>query len=79
MACCGPWVEKLDGPILSRMLSIYEASDAVGSCSTLIDRASEDSATAEIELQLGGDHGAFYQVHDEWIGPVVRWALGGDP
>jgi hypothetical protein len=60
------------------MLSIYEASDTVGSCGHLFDKATDPATTAEIELHLGGGHGAFYRPHSEWIDPVVRWAGGVD-
>ena len=83
IACCGPWIDRaLADPareIRGRMLSLYEASDSVGSCSSLFDRASADSTTAELELHLGGAHGAFYRPHSEWIDPVIRWATGDDP
>lgn len=78
IACCGDWTERLfaggDRRIRGRMLSIHEASDAVGGCDALFAHASSGSETAAIELELGGGHGAFYRPHPEWIDPVVRWA-----
>jgi hypothetical protein len=83
IACCGSWVENVFGDpdrrISGRMLSIYEASDTAGSCSALFERASPASTTEEIELGLGGGHGAFYRPQPEWIDPVIRWARGQDP
>jgi hypothetical protein len=82
IACCGPWLDRLiasgDETIRGRMLSIYEASDEVGSCSELFALASDDSVIAEIELRLGGGHGAFFRPHPEWIDPVVSWARHGE-
>jgi len=83
IACCGPWIDEVfDAPgerIRGRMLSIYEASDTTGSCRGLFDHASTDAVTAEVELHIGGGHGAFYRPHTDWIEPVLRWASGEDP
>lgn len=83
IACCGPWIDDvLDSPdqqIRGHLLSIFEASDTTGSCSALFGYASPDSVTAEIELHIGGGHGAFYRPHPEWLEPVVRWARHEDP
>ena len=83
IACCGPWIDDVfagpDDVISGRMLSIYEASDNVGSCGTLFDRARTDSTTEEVEVNLGTGHGAFYRPHSEWVDPVVRWAQRKDP
>jgi hypothetical protein len=81
IACCIPFlegvVESSDGPIQGRMLSIRELSDELGSCNALFELASPISETVEIELSLGGGHGAFYRPQPEWVDPVVRWALDG--
>jgi pimeloyl-ACP methyl ester carboxylesterase len=83
MACCGPWIDSLfedpERRIRGRMLSIFEASDDVGSCAALFAHASADSVTSEVELHLGGGHGAFYGPRSGWLEPVVRWARGDDP
>jgi dienelactone hydrolase len=83
IACCGSWIDDtLDAPdrqINGRMLSLYEASDRTGSCRALFDHASADSTTAEVELHIGGGHGAFYRPHPEWLEPVLRWASAEDP
>lgn len=82
IACCGPWLRDVfttpDTTIHGRMLSIYEASDRVGSCSALFAHAAPDAVTAEIQTDLGGGHGAFYRPHPEWVDPVIRWARGED-
>jgi hypothetical protein len=81
IACCVPFLEgavaSSGGQIQGRMLSIRELSDNLGSCNTVFELASPASETEEIELQLGGGHGAFYRPHPEWIDPIVRWALSG--
>lgn len=78
LAACGPWLESAQHLQPSgRLLSIRESSDDVaGSCQPLFDRASRDAQTREIELHLGGGHGAFFTARDEWIDPVVDWATG---
>lgn len=76
LAACGPWLDSApDLRPTGRLLSIREASDgAAGSCRPLLDRAPDGIQTREIELHLGGGHGAFFTPRDEWIDPVVGWA-----
>jgi hypothetical protein len=78
LAACGPWIRAAAGlEPRGRLLSIREASDDLaGSCDVLFERASEGSDTLEIELTLGGGHGAFFRPHPEWVDPIVDWALG---
>jgi hypothetical protein len=78
LAGCGRWLaSRPDLVPRGRMLSVFEASDDLaGSCRPLFDRARPGSQTNEIELQLGGGHGAFFVPHREWIEPAVEWALG---
>jgi len=82
IACCGPWIRDLfrtpNDSIRGRMLSIFETSDRVGSCSALFAHAAPDAVTAELETDIGGGHGAFYRPHPEWVDPVIRWARGDD-
>ena len=77
LAGCGRWLaSRPDLVPRGRMLSVFEASDDLaGSCQPLFDRAPSGSQTNEIELQLGGGHGAFFVPHREWIEPTVAWAL----
>lgn len=79
IAACGGWTDSVPGLApRGRMLSIREASDdSAGSCEPLLARAPAGSETREIELHLGGGHGAFFTPRDEWIEPVVAWAGGG--
>jgi hypothetical protein len=82
MAICHPdTVAQLveDQVVLSgNVLSIYDAVDEfAGSCADLFT-ASEGKGLgrhAEIVLQLGLGHGLLYQPLDEWIQPVVEWAV----
>ena len=81
LACCGEWLEAPDAPRPSgRLLSIYEASDELGrSCRPAFEHAGKGSTHAEIEIAIGGGHGAFYRPHPEWIDPLVEWARGPRP
>ncbi len=82
LAACGDWLLGPGGPpdLAGRILSIYEASDELGgSCRRAFEASTRISAWREIELQLGGGHGAFYRPRAEWIDPVVAWARGEDP
>lgn len=82
LASCGDWLFGPDGPpdLAGRILSIHEASDELGgSCRRAFEASTRISAWEEIELQLGGGHGAFYRPRAEWIDPVASWARGEDP
>jgi hypothetical protein len=78
LAGCGRWLaSRPDLVPHGRLLSIVEASDDLaGSCRPLFERAPPGSRTEEIELDLGGGHGAFFTPRQEWVDPVVEWALG---
>jgi hypothetical protein len=62
-----------------RILSIYEASDPVaGSCKEMFSESAVGPEFEELEIHLGGGHGAFYRPAPEWIDPVVDWVGGVD-
>ena len=77
LAGCGRWLaSRPDLVPRGRLLSVFEASDDLaGSCRPLFERAPPGSRTNEIELHLGGGHGAFFVPRQEWIAPTVEWAL----
>jgi len=77
LASCGPWIRAAEGlEPRGRLLSIFESSDRVaGSCSELFSMASGDTESAEIEIRIGGGHGAFFTPHAAWLQPTVEWAL----
>jgi hypothetical protein len=79
LGACGRWIElRPDLVPHGRLLSIVEASDELaGSCRPLLDRAPAGSVTHEIELELGGGHGAFFTPRAAWIEPTLEWAFGG--
>lgn len=78
LAGCGRWASaRPDLVPRGRLLSIFEASDDLaGSCQALLARAPPGSETHELEVRLGGGHGAFFVPRPEWIDPTVKWALG---
>jgi hypothetical protein len=53
-------------------LSIYETSDALGSCSKLAER-SHLSSFKEVAISTGKAHGAFFEPRPEWIDPLKAW------
>lgn len=60
-----------------RILSIYEASDPIaGSCEEMFSESVIAPEFRELEIRLGGGHGAFYRPAPEWIGPVAAWVRG---
>lgn len=76
MAICADWLfPREDVDVRGRILSLYEASDTLaGSCAPLFERATSPVRHAELRLETGAGHGAFFRVRREWLAPVVRWA-----
>jgi hypothetical protein len=54
------------------LLSIYETSDALGSCQKLSAR-SHLKSFKEIAISTGKRHGAFFQPLPQWVGPLKAW------
>jgi hypothetical protein len=77
LAICGPWLDQYpELELRGRVLSIYEASDSIGSsCNPLFKRSVEGLETEEIRIETGEQHGAFYRPRQEWLSPVVNWIL----
>jgi hypothetical protein len=59
--------------LTGRILSIYETSDVVKSCSAILDRSDNAESTNEIAISTGQRHGAFYTPRPEWIVPLKAW------
>jgi hypothetical protein len=53
-------------------LSIYETSDALGSCAKLA-RRSHLLSFKEVAISTGKAHGAFFQPLPQWINPLKEW------
>ena len=71
-AVCGSWVEYHDGlQVYGDILSIYETSDAAGSCKNLLKN--NPARSCELSISTGLRHGAFYQPHDAWFTPLKDW------
>ena len=72
---CGDWVKGRDDvDVRGRILSIYEASDELGtSCEPLFAQASEPGEHREVRISTGAGHGAFYRPNSEWLTPLFRW------
>ena len=62
---------SLDGHVLS----IYETSDVVTSCSRLLDRSVNAKSTKEMAISTGEKHGAFFKPRSEWILPLKEWLI----
>lgn len=81
LASCLQWVPGWqDLKLRGRVLAVYERSDSfTDSCGDAL-RSREGQITYEqIELQLGGGHGAFYRPVRQWLDPVVAWVTGATP
>lgn len=55
------------------VLSLYETSDVVQSCSSLLQRSAEADSVQEIAITTGLRHGAFYTPLDAWLNPLRDW------
>lgn len=75
LGSCGDWVKGRDDvDVRGRILSIYEASDELGtSCEPLFAQASEPGEHREIRIDTGAGHGAFFRPRPEWLDPLFQW------
>lgn len=75
LAPCGDWVKGRDDvDVRGRILSIYEASDELGtSCEPLLAQASDPGEYREVRIDTGAGHGAFYRPRSEWLAPLLQW------
>lgn len=55
------------------LLSIYEKSDVMGTCTALESHNSKLVSFKEVSISTGLTHGAFFQPLPEWIGPLKEW------
>jgi hypothetical protein len=64
------------GPQLNiggHLLSIWESSDVMGTCSTLESHSSKLTSFNEFSISTGLTHGAFFQPLPEWLTPLKEW------
>ena len=79
LACCNQWLGD-PRALHGRILSVYEASDEKGrSCIPWVETSADVTAFREVEIRLGGGHGAFYRPDDVWVEEVLSWARGDCP
>jgi hypothetical protein len=52
---------------------MYEISDTHHSCQQLADRIGAMTSFEELAISTGKEHGAFYLLIPEWVGPVYAW------
>jgi pimeloyl-ACP methyl ester carboxylesterase len=74
MAGCADGDIAHDPPLIfgGNFLSIYESTDAFGSCEKLAAR-SHLTSFKEIALSTGKKHGAFFVPRPEWVQPLKAW------
>jgi hypothetical protein len=74
IAACSKWLRAR--PELQphgRILSLYEQTDQLGgSCQKYFDRR-DGLIYSELEMQIGGGHGAFYRPDARWLEPLIEW------
>jgi len=76
LAGCWKSVTERDLPLSGRILSLYDVSDSVGSCQSLIERSGDVSEFDEEVFDTGKSHGLFYRPDPVWIEPLFRWLKG---
>jgi hypothetical protein len=74
MAICEEGDFAREPPLIlgGNLLSIYETSDDVGSCTKLASR-SHLASFEEIAISTGRSHGAFFQPLPAWLQPLRAW------
>ncbi|XOV79032.1 MAG: alpha/beta hydrolase [Aestuariibacter sp.] len=73
-ACTSSLADHDDVVLYGNILSVYETSDAVGSCEHAVERSAENVVSfTEIAISTGREHGAFYRPIDAWVKPVKNW------
>ncbi len=75
MAVCFSGDFPNDPPIElgGHVLSIYETSDVVKSCSEILNRSEGALSTEEVAISTGRRHGAFYTPLSDWLEPLKTW------
>ena len=77
MGCCNPEIlERVPIDLHGDVLSIYEATDAIGqSCAPLFERSKGLGRRGEVRLETGLRHGFLYRPLPQWVDPAAGWAL----
>lgn len=75
LAGCGRLIhpKHSDTQVYGHVLSIYEKSDASGSCAKLKAKSPLITSFTEVHINTGLSHGAFYQPLNVWIKPIKAW------
>ncbi len=80
LGACGAWAFEPSLHVTGRLLSLYEASDSLGtSCGPMFAHGAPGTRTREVRLHTGLRHGAFFRPDDAWLRPVIAWAGGREP
>lgn len=74
--CRSSDIHELELAPAGRILSIYDSrDDSFESCADIFSAGSEGLVSDEIVLDIGDGHGVFYKPLDEWVEPLVAWAM----
>ena len=57
--------------LYGKVLAIRERSDSVPSCKTLLAHVQGEGR--ELEIAVGGEHGAFYRPNSAWLQPLLEF------
>ena len=73
LASCFPGLGKRPLRPVGRLYSLYEQSDAVGSCQPLLQQWPDLRLQEERSIHTGLGHGAFFQPRTEWLDILSTW------
>jgi hypothetical protein len=77
LAGCGKETVGLGPRLHGRVLSVFDSQDRFApSCRATFAAAPALSASREVVLELGLDHGLLYAPRPEWVDPALAWARG---
>jgi glyoxylase-like metal-dependent hydrolase (beta-lactamase superfamily II) len=80
LAGCGPDSVALAPRLRGRMLSVYDSADRfTAACRATFDAARDLTASREIVVHKGLDHGLLYRPYADWLDPASAWIRGVQP
>lgn len=68
------------GKLHGRILSIHEETDTMmASCKPAFEHSPDLVEHHELQIHIGGEHGAFYRPDPAWVTPLLAWIEGKPP
>ena len=73
LAGCWQSITEQDMQLSGNILSLYDVSDFVGSCTPLIDKSYKRTTFREEVFDTGKSHGLFFKPDATWQKPLSEW------